>query len=323
MAADYLFVGEPDVDRSILLNVDRKELKDLCMFNSYAVSICDQTFWRNKFEKDYGALGVSQGLFDYKRAYFMVDPSNIHSTWVRAVENDMSELKRWAERRGAPELHLTGVSDVDRAILLNLDNRLLFAVCSFDDYTKSVCDPYFWKAKFTKHYGALVGVSRMFNYQEAYRILNQSSSIEVLRIASEWGELPFVAWVWNRHPEKYSISPHLLRVIDTAVANNHLPVVRFIVERAQTLSDDDITLLIEQAALKYDNLPVVQYLVEEVATDFTPDELLLSEIVKEDRFESFRYFVDRGIEEWLHKNLLSLALSSNRTSFAEYLLGTY
>lgn len=96
------------------------------------MGICDRTFWRRKFERDYGVLGASQATFDYKRAFYLVNPNDLKKTWLSAIRNDIPELKRWVEERdnslGRSQI-LTGVPSIDREILLHLDDQELSYAC--------------------------------------------------------------------------------------------------------------------------------------------------------------------------------------------------
>ena len=64
-------------------------------------------------------------------------------------------------------INFTGVEDVDREILLNLDDKDLFTTCSLSRTTKKLCDDKFWYRKFIRTYGTNgdIGSSDKINYR--------------------------------------------------------------------------------------------------------------------------------------------------------------
>jgi len=69
---------------------------------------------------------------------------------------------------------LTGVEDVDRLILLDLDYQSLQAACSTDPYTNKICrDDFFWRQKVERDMGYKVMINKLpgMSYREQYRTL--------------------------------------------------------------------------------------------------------------------------------------------------------
>lgn len=69
---------------------------------------------------------------------------------------------------------LTGVQDVDRLILLDLDYKSLIAACSSDQYTNKICqNDFFWQQKVIKDMGQEVMENKLPNmtYREQYQTL--------------------------------------------------------------------------------------------------------------------------------------------------------
>lgn len=69
---------------------------------------------------------------------------------------------------------LSGIEDVDRLILLELDYRSLLAACTSDSYTNKICrNDYFWRQKVEHDMGYEVMINKLpgMSYREQYRTL--------------------------------------------------------------------------------------------------------------------------------------------------------
>jgi hypothetical protein len=90
---------------------------------------------------------------------------------------------------------LTGVEDVDRLILLDLDYRSLITACISDQYTNRICqDDFFWQQKVIRDMGQEVMKSKLpeMNYREQYRTLIDDMDEED---AIRDGRLDYLIWM--------------------------------------------------------------------------------------------------------------------------------
>ena len=49
-----LYIGIPDVDRQIYLNLNGEQLLNACSVNHYTRSVCDDSFWAMKARHEFG-----------------------------------------------------------------------------------------------------------------------------------------------------------------------------------------------------------------------------------------------------------------------------
>jgi hypothetical protein len=76
---------------------------------------------------------------------------------------------------------LSGIEDVDRLILLDLDYRSLLAACTSDSYTNNICrDDYFWRQKVEHDMGHEVVINKLpeMSYREQYHTLINGMDID-------------------------------------------------------------------------------------------------------------------------------------------------
>jgi hypothetical protein len=98
---------------------------------------------------------------------------------------------------------LSGVEDVDRLILLDLDYRSLLKACSTDQYTNKICqDDFFWRQKVERDMGQEVLINKLpgMSYREQYRTL-VSGMDEKMAIIN--GRLDYLIWK-NVSPNEFA-----------------------------------------------------------------------------------------------------------------------
>lgn len=83
-----VLTGVQDVDRLILSDVPYEILRPFCLSSTYTVSLCNQTFWRNLFVRDYVDLGTERTV-DYRKVYAdirKIEQDDVESLWWSSVE---------------------------------------------------------------------------------------------------------------------------------------------------------------------------------------------------------------------------------------------
>jgi hypothetical protein len=88
----------------------------------------------------------------------------------------------------------TGVRDVDRLILLNLDYKSLLAACSTDSHTNKICrDDFFWRQKVEKDMGSEVVKNKLpdMSCRDQYlSLINNMTGSKAFR----HGRLDYIVW---------------------------------------------------------------------------------------------------------------------------------
>jgi hypothetical protein len=100
---------------------------------------------------------------------------------------------------------LSGVNDVDKLVLLNLDYKDLLAACTSDPYTNKICqDDFFWRQKVERDMGPEVMKNKLpeMSYREQYRTLINNNMNKDTAIRK--GRLDYLIWK-NIQPD-YNIS---------------------------------------------------------------------------------------------------------------------
>ena len=113
---------------------------------------------------------------------------------------------------------LSGVEDVDRLILLDLDYRSLLAACSSDPYTNRICqDDFFWQQKVLKDMGLEVMKNKLpkMSYREQYRTLIEGMYESY---AIKKGRLDYLI-LMKVVPDSY--------LIDTAAGYGHINILKW------------------------------------------------------------------------------------------------
>lgn len=98
---------------------------------------------------------------------------------------------------------LSGVSDVDRLILLDLDYRSLLAACTSDPFTNKICqDDFFWRQKVERDMGTEVMQNKPvgMSYREQYRTLTEGMS---KADAIKNGRLDYLIMTVTNFPQTY------------------------------------------------------------------------------------------------------------------------
>jgi hypothetical protein len=104
-------------------------------------------------------------------------------------------MSEFIEFQAVREQLLSGVTDVDQLILLNLNYRSLMTACSTDRYTNKICqDNLFWRRKVERDMGYEVMVNKLpeMGYREQYQTLVKKG-IKLARAVEE-GRLDYILY---------------------------------------------------------------------------------------------------------------------------------
>jgi ankyrin repeat protein len=234
-------------------------------------------------------------------------------------------------------MSLTGIKDVDREILLKLDDKGLLKICSIDKKTwNSVCDDAFLRRRLLKYPGieinklneeswkqfflkAIYYISRMREkYYYEYNSGNFKTQYEIIRSAKKnyineteimnsilfnaamEGELPLIVWSLKNGANIHFNNDSAIRF---ASANGNLEIVKYLIENGSLPNG-------LFAASANGNLEIVKYLVERGANIRENNDEALVAAIKEGYLEILKYLFEQYPKEdgELYRYILSLGL---------------
>jgi hypothetical protein len=247
---------------------------------------------------------------------------------------------------------LSGIRDVDRVILSELDDRELLKVCSIDRYTwNKVCDDAYlrrrllakypqieiykrenesWKRFFLRAVRYIALMKEKYGYDYTFgdfvkqnKILkssinkNKLSKDKVLITSAEEGELALVIWSLNSGA---NVHPGGEAALIFATRNGYLEIIRYLLEKGADIHiQDDLPL---EEAIVAGNLEIIKYLVEHGANinliDYYGDNIALIKAIRFGSLEIVKYLV----EHIPNINLIfpiNLAKREGRSEIVKYL----
>lgn len=195
---------------------------------------------------------------------------------------------------------LTGIDDVDRVILLNLDDKSLLNACMSNKRSADIStNDNFWNQRIQHIYNVdLSDYKKENTYKEVYRILreNKDSKHSELEEVSKRGYFPLVKQLIEE--DKLKDHLHNNGVLGWAARNGHLQIVKYLIEEAEVkfhITDElalfwaahtgQLTILkyligagaeynyrILRTAATDGHLSIVKYLIEELDVDIDDDD---------------------------------------------------
>jgi len=161
---------------------------------------------------------------EYPFVITAVAPQNIIAGEYTLVPTDEGwqvenyEFPHTVKFQAARDRLLSGIEDVDRLVLLNLDYRSLLAACTSDHYTNRICqDDFFWQQKVIKDMGQEVMKNKLpkMSYREQYRTLTEGMFESH---AIKKGRLDYLI-LMKVVPDSY--------LVDTAAGYGHINILKW------------------------------------------------------------------------------------------------
>ena len=115
------------------------------------------------------------------------------------------------------------IPDVDRKILLSLDDEQLFPACILNKYTESLANSYFWYCKFFQTFGADLGPHDQIDYRRLYQELRTMFSHELAEFVAEQGSIELVNYALHHGADIDS-------VFVEAISHGALSLVKYVIE---------------------------------------------------------------------------------------------
>ena len=266
----YPFTLVPDVDREILMRTKKQTLRQACMVDEYARSLCSPTFWRRRFEKDYGRLDErnppSELVYDYRRAFYHVYDEDMQRTLNHAIRDGNIPLALWAyEKRKEEEIK-------EDPELYRLTQDLLS-----------------WTI-------------RSKNVNMARALLKEIDLAKItgigdyIDIAAKNNDLPMVRYFLEERNVDYRPKYYFLEEL---VLENAIDVIIYLIDRLGDYVDEYTRQRLLRQTMRYYGgsgiPPLLRYLVEEQKIDLhTPEMRIAAESVE--TIDLLRYYVDHGVD---------------------------
>ena len=185
------------------------------------------------------------------------------------------------------ERNFTGVEDVDREILLYLDDEDLFKACNLSHYTKNLCNDDFWRRKFSREYGAIL---RRIEYREAYKQLREIEDIDEMLIwAADNGETDLVTSFLKNGANIHAYDDEALQ---NAASEGHTDTVRLLLENGADIhAYDDLAL---RYAASSGHIDTVKVLLENGANIHAIDDWALRFAASNGHKDTVRLLLESG-----------------------------
>ncbi len=241
---------------------------------------------------------------------------------------------------------LTGIKDLDREILSNVDDRELLNICTIDKrFWNDVCDDNFlrrrllskypgiekykgnksWKQFFLNATFYISIMKEKFDYdysygdfKKQYNILKSNQYHQkkgglrvnmVLTMAAKEGELPLIVYALNKGA---SIHP---KVLNTAIDGGHIEIVQYLIEKGANIHDDALV-----SASRHGYYEIVKYLIEHGANIHAHDGFALQVAAANGHLDIVKYLVTQGANIHIDNNFaLKAAREAGHLKVATYL----
>lgn len=224
------------------------------------------------------------------------------------------------------QLLFTGVEDVDREILLNVKAKRLGAVCSVNKYSQTLCDATFWRRRFEKDYGVLGESERMFDYHKAYYLVDLDNMRDTIDRAVVADMIPLVEWTWRRY-DRITTEQELdmlydgVEILVKVVENGQLGIVQLMIGFIGKNLNENTYLELVETAIMNNHLSIVRYFIEEIGIDYVLDVRTLRYLVEAQIFDTFRYLITRSNEE-IRISSLILSVRYHAFNYVKYIVET-
>ena len=220
---------------------------------------------------------------------------------------------------------LTGIRDVDREIVNNLDDKDLLQMCLVNKtYAERVCDDSYFRLRTEKgfpetvpykdyvrvrswknHYLSIIKYIDLLLRDYKYIYLPEDKSPELLYLARR-----FV-------PESFTYNKG--KAVILASGNGQLPVVKYLTEHGADVTAEDNEAV--RWASENAHLPVVKYLTEHGADVTAEDNRAVIYASEKGHLPIVKYLVDHGADITANDNFaLQLATARGHLPVVEYLV---
>ena len=137
----------------------------------------------------------------------------------------------------------TGIKDVDRQILLNLNDKSLFSACKVDKYTMSLCNEDFWIDRFRQKFGTTLEDSKRHQtYENFYKKFIKLKLDDQFIEASSRGFLMLIKELIKRGVDintQYIEDEIIKNGLILAAENGHVDVVKFLLDQGVNIYEED------------------------------------------------------------------------------------
>lgn len=179
---------------------------------------------------------------------------------IAGVKGRATQPPRQNSGTTAPFLLPSVNPDINREILISLSGRDLIAACISDKYLLGLCaEPGFWRLKLDHDFDYTF-LAEQFDYRTLYFAVEGKPIDQQLEEAARLGNLELVKLLYSRGADiDYQGAPLCL-----AAANNHLAVVKFLVEVGADInigSGDPV-----HCAIKWGGVETMDYLIKSGAS---------------------------------------------------------
>ncbi len=216
-------------------------------------------------------------------------------------------------------IFLTGVADIDKEILLNLDDKDLDNVCSTNKRAEKICnDDQFWNLRIQRSYGS--DLSKYINgmkYKEIYKeLIKLGYDInKVLIQASLLGYLPVVKYLIDSGANVNGTDSQYKSPLDSAAYGGHLSIVEYLIEN-EAMVNRSLGL-----AAKNGHLSVVTYLLENGASSHADKDEALTWASQHGQLSVVKYLIEYGVNiHSLNNQALRRAAEYGHLPVVKYLI---
>lgn len=183
-------------------------------------------------------------------------------------------------------MFFTNILDIDREILLRLDDMSLCYICRVNKYSNTLCNEYFWNMRIKHVYNIELTESYYETYRYIYIYLSKAPIEFLLPYAVNRGYLNLVKYILA----KYYLSNIKNSVLIIASECGNMEIVKYIVNSVSTdiISDALVT------AAKYGQLETLKYLVTKGGDIHARDNIALVLALLNEHIHIIKYLIDAG-----------------------------
>ncbi len=215
---------------------------------------------------------------------------------------------------------VTGVPDVDREILLRLDDKLLFSTCRINKYTATLCNENFWNLRIQYIYNSDLSEYKKPNetYRDIYKelIKNGGTVQRELRYAVSRGYLPIIQYLVAQGADINAEGDGLLT---WAALGGHLKIVEYLIEKGADIhvNNDDAFITASEGG----HLKIAKYLAKQGANIHVNNDEALVLASQNGHLSMVKYLIAQGADMHTQNNKpIRKASEFGKLSIVKYLV---